>query len=216
MTEERPALWRRVFRLRRARGFGGVWFAALARGGYRRLLIFSKALADPGPPIVARVQAEIRPLRRDDEGAFAALGQEAVEVYRRRLEGGHECWGAWCGGELRHIAWVAFGEAWVEYLGCRLILADDVAYLYRAFTARGYRGLGIAKARWAVCQESLRARRIRLGLCAVVPENREAISTWLDVGYRRVAIARSVGVGRLRRVWLRLDGGGAPDGWRFA
>jgi len=200
----------------REKGFGGVWFGALSRMGYRRLVLLERRLDETVRPVPPRAEAEIRPLRRDDEAAFVALGQEDASVFRNRLEAGHQGWGAWCSGALRYVAWVAFRETEVEYLSCRLVLADDVAYVYRAFAEPRHRRLGLGPATQAACMEVLRGRRFRLVLAAVLPDNPWAFPPWLRVGYRRIAVVRTLGTGRRRRVFVSLDtGSGAPLGWRF-
>jgi GNAT superfamily N-acetyltransferase len=167
-------------------------------------------------PISPRAEAEVRPLRRDDEAAFVTLGQEDASVFRGRLEAGHQGWGAWCSGALRYVSWVAFRETEVEYLSCRLMLADDVGYVYRAFADPPYRRLGLGPATQAACMEMLRRQGFRLVLAAVLPDNPWAFPPWLRVGYRRIGVVRTLGTGLRRRVFVSLDReSGAPAGWKF-
>lgn len=217
MTEDNPAVWARMLRVFREKGVGGVWFAIAARAGYRRLVALERRLDEPPIQVLPETESEIRQLRYDDEAAFAALGQEPAGVFRKRLDGGHRCWGAWCAEGLRHVEWLAFHEAWVEYLGCRLILASDVVYVYRAFTQPQFRGPGLTQATQAACLPVLRQQDCRLALCAVLPENPWAFSPSLKVGYRRVGVISSLGFGGRRLSRVRLDGGGREAaGWRLA
>lgn len=217
MSEGSPAVWVRAARVYREKGLRGVWFAAAARAGYRRLVALEKRLDGSPVEIPPVAGAEIRELGPGDEDAFAALGQEPAAAFRERLESGHRCWGAWCAGGLGHVQWLGFGAAGVEYLGCRLLLSDEVVYVYRAFTLPQLRGRGLTPATQAACLPEVHRQGCRLALCAVLPENRWAFSPWLKVGYRRVGVIRSVAAGRRR--WTRAfpDGGAlTAAGWRLA
>ncbi len=216
MTEGTAPIWVRVLRVHREKGLAGVWFGALARAGYRRLAVLERRFDEPLVAFRPRVEAEIRQLRRDDEGAVTALDQTPGNVFRERLDRGHQCWGAWCGGALRHVEWLAFADACVEYLGIRLLLDADAVYVYRAFTDVSFRGMGFTPATQTACLPTLRRQGFRLAICAVLPENPWAFSPWLKVGYRRIGVLASLAVGSRRRARLRLDGGGrAADGWRL-
>ena len=216
MAEGRAPFWLRVDRVYREKGLGGLWFAALSRTGYRRLIVFERRLDEPIVQVLPRVEAEIRPLRSDDEAAFEGLGQEGAALFRRRLEAGHQGWGAWSGGGLRHTRWCALRETHVEYLRCRLVLEDDVAYIYRSFTQPQYRNLGLAPATGAACLQALRERGFRAMLAAVLPENPAAIAPALRLGYRRVGVVRSIGGGRRPLVAVALDrGADGAHGWAF-
>ncbi len=217
MTDDKPAVWIRMLRVYREKGVGGVWFGILSRAGYRRLVVLERRLDEPLAAFRPGAAVEIRPLRRDDQDAFMALGQTSAAVFHDRLDRGHQCWGAWCAGGLRNIGWLAFKEAWVEYLGCRLILADGVVYFYGAFTHPQYRGLGLTATRAAACLRAVREQGYWLALCAVQPENPSAFSPVLKLGYRRIGVLGSVGFGGWRWSRVRLDGGGrVADGWRLA
>jgi GNAT superfamily N-acetyltransferase len=215
MTGGRAPVLARALRVYREKGLAGVWFGALARAGYRRLVALERPLDEPVVAPQARVEAQVRPLDAADADACAALGQIAAGEFRGELERGRACWGAWCDGGLRHVQWVAFTNAWVEHLGCGLLLDGDAAYVYRAFTEPRYRGLGLTPATQAACLPALRERGYRLAVCAVVPENPWAFTPWLRVGYRRTGVLRSVGLGGRRRAWFSSDRGvAAPRRWR--
>ena len=216
MAYGKAPVWVRLVRVYREKGPGGVWFGALSRVGYRRLVLLERNLGEPVLPVAARADVEVRPLRRDDEAAFAALGQNDARVFRSRLEAGHQCWGAWCSGDLRHVAWLGFREVHVEYLNCRLLLDQGVAYVYRAFTQPAYRRLGLGPATQEKCLQAQRERGCRLVLAAVLPDNPWAYPPWLRVGYRRVAVVRALGAGRWRRIVVTPgERPGARTGWRF-
>lgn len=215
IADARAPIWLSLLRVYREKGPAGVWFGALSRAGYRRLVLLARPLAEPPVPLPPRVEAEIRPLTGDDEAAFAALGQGDAAVFRRRLARGDAAWGAWCGGGLRYVSWVAFRETGVEYLRCRLVLADGVAYVYRAFAEPAYRRLGLGPAVQSACLEGLCRHGFRLALAAVVPENPWAFPPWLKVGYRRIGIVRAIG-SRRPLIAVSVDRPLAtPGGWSF-
>jgi GNAT superfamily N-acetyltransferase len=216
MADGKAPVWVRLVRVYREKGLGGVWFGVLSRIGYRRLVLLERRLDEPVIPVGARVQAEIRLLGPDDEASFVALGQEDAVVFRKRLEAGHLCWGAWCSGRLRHTRWYAFRGTYVEYLRCRLLLDDQVSYMYRSFTQPEYRGLGLAPATGSVCLPALRELGCRLVLAGVVPDNNAAFPSALRVGYRRIGVVRAVGAGRRPAIVVSLDRrSSTPAGWSF-
>jgi len=216
MAEGRPLVWTRAARVYREKGAGGVWFGALSKAGYRRLVLLQVPLSEPVPAVSAGTEADIRPLAAGDATAFAALGQGDAGVFARRVGLGHECWGAWVSGRLRHVAWSALHEAWVEYLRCRVVLDDGVAYAYRAYTEPAYRGLGLGTAVQSASLKALQARGHRFVLAGVLPDNPWAFTPWLRTGYRRVGVVRALGAGGRPRVFVRLHRGGRTAvGWRF-
>ena len=204
----------RLWRVYREKGVAGFWFGALRHAGYRRLMLLERTVGDPLPNLAARVDATIRPLGLDDEAAFAALGQEDPREFARRLESGHQCWGAWVSGALRHVQWLALREAWIEHLGCRLRLHDGVLYVYRAFTQPEFRGAGLAPATHCRGLDAMREQGCTLALCGVAPGYRPALVPWLKVGYRPIGFASTFGSARGRLLRVRL-GPGAPAsrGW---
>jgi GNAT superfamily N-acetyltransferase len=216
MAEGRAPVLVRVARVYREKGPGGVWFAALSRLGYRRLVLVERPLEEPIARLTPRIAAEIRPLRRADEAAFVGLGQEDASVFRRRLEAGHQGWGAWCSGTLRHTRWLAFRETLIEYLRCRLLLDADVAYMHRSFTDAQYRGLGLAPATGAACMQALREQGYRLVVAAVLPEDPSVLPPVLKQGYRRMGMVRAIGGGRRPLIAVTRDRHvEAPPGWRI-
>jgi UDP-N-acetylmuramoyl-tripeptide--D-alanyl-D-alanine ligase len=216
MVVDRSPLPMRLARVWRAKGAAGVWFGALSRFGYRRLVLLERRLDEPIAPVTPRIETVVRRLGRGDEAAFVGLGQEDACTFRERLRAGHQCWGAWGSDVLRHTRWYAFREARVEYLGCRVALGDHVTYMYRSFTQAEYRGLGLAPATAVVSLQALCAQGYRLVLAAVLPENPEAFRPTLKVGYRRIGVVRSIGFGETRLVRVRLDRHAAvPAGWAF-
>lgn len=216
MAQGKAPVLVRLVRVYREKGLGGVWFGTLSRVGYRRLVLLERRLDEPVARVSPRADVEVRVLRHDDEAAFEVLGQGDAGVFRSRLQAGHQCWGAWCAGGLRHVAWLAFREVRVEYLSCRLLLDDDVAYVYRAFTQPSFRRLGLGPATQAVCLRTLHEKGCRLVLAAVLPDNPWAYPPWLMAGYRRIGVVRALGAGRRGRIFVSLDGRSAsPTGWRF-
>ncbi len=216
MHEGKSPIWTRLLRVYREKGPGGVWFGILSLVGYRRLVLLERRLDEPVPEISPRVEAEIRPLRRDDDRAFEALGQGDAGVFRNRLDGGRQCWGAWCSGSLRHAVWAASSEVWVEYLSCWLLLHNGVAYIYRAFTQPEYRRLGLGPATVAQCLRDLQLKGHSVVVVAVLPDNPWAFSPWFKIGFRRIGVVRAFGAGSQPRISVRLDRGARAEArWRF-
>ncbi len=215
MAGGKPPVWVRAARVYREKGAGGVWFGALSKVGYRRLVMLEASLARPVPRLTPRADAEIRPLGPADAEAFAALGQGDAGVFARRAALGHECWGAWIAGRLCHVAWSARAEAWVEYLRCRVVLGDGVVYAYRAYTEPAYRGLGLGTAIQSASLAALRGRGMRSVVAGVLPDNPWAFTPWLRNGFVRVGVARALGGARpllFARLGRGADSGG---GWRL-
>jgi GNAT superfamily N-acetyltransferase len=216
MAQDKPPLRIRLARVYREKGLRGIWFGALAGMGYRRLELLERRFDVPVPEILPRVEAEIRRLQREDERAFEALGQGDASVFRARLEHGDQCWGAWCSGSLRHVSWIAFRDVWVEYLRCRLLLDDGVAYIYRLFTEPEYRRLDVARATLAACLKALHDQGCTVALAVVLPDNPWALYRWSKVRFRRIGVVRALGTGQRPRIFVRLDrGAGAEVHWKF-
>ncbi len=216
MTGRKAPLWNRLLRVYREKGPGGVWFGALSKVGYRRLVLLERRLDEPVTGRSARAEVRIRLLAPGDEAAFVELGQGDAEVFRQRMEQGHECWGAWCAGGLRHVAWIGFRDVEVEYLACRLLLADRHAYVYRAYTEPAYRRLGLGPAAHSLSLRDLQRRGFERSLAAVLPDNPWAYPPWLAVGYRRAGAVRAIGCGARPHVLVAHGSpAAAPPGWRF-
>jgi len=205
MPQGKAPLWVRAGRVYREKGPAGVWFGALSRFGYRRLVLLGRRLDEPVPRCTARVEAEIRRLRPEDEAAFVGLGASDADAFRHRLELGHQCWGAWVSGRLCHFAWLAYREAWVEYLRCRVVLDDGVVYAYNAYTDPECRAWGLSAARQSVCLPRLREEGHEVVLAAILPDNPSALPPCLKVGYRRIGVVRALGAGRRPRILVHLD-----------
>ncbi len=216
MPKGKPPMLARARGVYREKGVAGLWFGTLSKAGYRRLVLLEKRLDEPTPQWSPGVEAKIRPLLPADETAFEALAQCQPGAFRHRLGLGHQCWGAWVSGQLRHFAWLARGEAWVEYLRCRLSLDDGVLYSYNAYTDPGYRELGLSAARQSACLPSLRAQGQRAVLAAVLPDNPWGLPNCLKLGYRGIGIVRAIGLGPRPWVFARIDRARAPGpGFRF-
>jgi len=206
----------RLRRMYREKGIAGFWYGVLGHAGYRRLLLLERGLGEPLPELTTADATLVRPLRAEDHAAFAALGQESAVEFRKRLEHGHQCWGAWCSGVLRHVQWLALGEVWIEHLDCRLRLDERVVYVYRAFTDPEFRGRGLAPAVHARGLAAMRERGFTLALCGVAPGNRPALSPWLKVGYRRIGFASTLRRRRGRLLQVSADrSAGASPRWKI-
>ena len=191
-----------------------IWFRALARlGVYRRLLLIERRLDQPIPDLPLPASIAMRLLGPDDIPAYLAFrpDQRAEEI-AERLARGHWCLAAWRDGRVVSAAWGAPGRAPLEYLDWDLPLAPDEAYSYDLYTAPAARGRGMTPATRAPHLLLARDRGYRRLLATLLPENRRALRTPEQLGYRVIGRLGYVGVGRWRRRFCRLRPGAEPAG----
>jgi len=173
-----------------------IW-QALATAGVRRLQIHCRVVRKPA---IAVSGVAVRPVSSGDADAYRALrpDPEITEAeFQRRLQSGDRCVGAWEGGRLVGIRWLAIEEASIPYLGLRLPLAPDACYVYEAFTAPDQRHRGIGNLlSVATGAEACSLGRTKI-LSGVLPENRAGVA-FIRSWSRPLGVVGSVRLGRWR------------------
>jgi GNAT superfamily N-acetyltransferase len=161
---------------------------ALGETFYRRLLLLEAAtesLSEPPPATQSLEFAFLAP-------SGPASTRSAKSVPRLPPS---DCGGATAAsasvvtGGSSPFAWIAFEEAPVAYLGCRLLLAPGVAYLYDTYTAPSARGGGISSSTWLALARQLSTEGFQTILAAVLPENRAARRAMAKLPYRVIGKA---------------------------
>jgi Acetyltransferase (GNAT) family len=184
----------------RREGLRSLWFKVLGETVYRRLLLL-EASTDGLPPADAEGTFEFSFLSSDELGEGVAGTTRAESALR--LQRGDRCFCTRRDGRLVAASWIAFDEASVEYLDCRLLLSPGVAYLYDVYTAPDARGGGIFGASWFALAGALRDEGVHTILSALLPENRSARRAFAKLPYRVVGTFGYVQLGSWRRRFLR-------------
>jgi hypothetical protein len=186
----------RAFDVTRSEGLRALWFKALGETFYRRLLLLeapTESRSEPPPQSL-----EFAFLAPNELGDYA-FGEHGPETAAERLRRGDRCFGVRRDRELVAVRWIAFEEAFVDYLGCRMRLAPGVAYLYDAYTAPAARGAGIFSFTWFTLAGRLSAEGFHTILGTVLPENRAARRAMAKLPYRVVGKVGYVRLGPWKR-----------------
>lgn len=182
---------------------------------YRRLGLFEVPLApDPPRPVDAATGIAVRRLADspEDLAAYAVLRPDAVpDETRARLRRGDDCFVAQLDGRLVSSVWLASGVVPVAYLECELVLGPDEAYAYDAYTQPGLRGLDVGTWRTELMKDHARAAGRRRMLSLQLPENRSQSRRSVRRGYRRLGVVGWYGIGRWRRMFVRLADDSPPE-----
>lgn len=188
-------------------GLRELWFGLLARTCYRRLWLVELDLEEIPPVPPPRAPLSFGFLGEPELAEYARFRPDDAASARERFARGERCLAARSDGAIVSARWIASGEAVLEYLGRRLRLAPDEAFVHAAYTSPAFRGRGIAAACIHEYARRLRAEGHRRVLAAVGPENVPAIRSQARAGYRRMGTIGWVGVGPWRRHFLRADAG---------
>jgi Acetyltransferase (GNAT) family len=192
----------RAIEVQRREGLRALWFKALGETFYRRLLLLEAPTESQSEPPPATQSLEFAFLAPSEAGEYT-FGEIGPETAAARLRRGDRCFCVRRDGRLVAVRWIAFEEAPVEYLGCRLLLAPGVAYLYDTYTAPAARGGGIFSSTWFMLARQLSTEGFQTILAAVLPENRGARRAMAKLPYRVVGKAGYVRLGPWRRCFLR-------------
>jgi len=181
---------------------------------YRRMILVERDLVPlPAVPDLS-LPIEIGPLRfPEDSAALASFRPEQSSVSTlSRVEKGNLCFAVWHEGKIVHAGWVAVRRTWVEYLNRDLLLGERDIFIFDSFTLQGYRRRHLANARSAVVSDYFSERGFRRSLGLVAVENKPGLAVPDSLGYRRIGLYASLGVGRWSRAWSRpLLGGEIPQ-----
>jgi SAM-dependent methyltransferase/ribosomal protein S18 acetylase RimI-like enzyme len=199
-------LGRRVVAVARYTGMRGLWFAVLGELGYRRVAIRECILDEPFPENGPRIPVALELLddtQIDEYNAFRRVVDP--DSARRRLAVGDKCFVARHGRSIVSTLWASTGRAQCEYLSRSIPIADDEAYMYDAFTAPEWRGLGVHPALTSEMHRYYRTAGKRRSICFTGPENMPAMTA--KTGYRRIGIIGYVGIRTIRHHFRRMDRG---------
>jgi ribosomal protein S18 acetylase RimI-like enzyme len=155
------------------------------------------------PDVEPRVPVTFAPLGPDHVDDYVRLRPDAdPDDVRDRFRRRHVCFGGWLDGRLVQACWVGIERARVDYLDCWIHLGSGVGYLQDLYTEPELRGVGLHRSMYPHMFRYFRNTGSPAVLAAFQPENRVQ-RIFGRLGFRPVAVARSVGLGQLRRVWER-------------
>ena len=180
---------------------------ALAATCYSRLILLERWLDESLPQLESRIELEYSLLGLAEVGDYLALVPGASDrQVQARLRRGDRCFAARHHGRLVGVSWASTGRVVVPYLHARLTLRPDEAIVDGAYVAPGLRGLRVSSSAGSHRLRWLRAAGYRRVLAAVLPENTVAfLPPVKKLAYHRLGTAHSIGVGRWRRVVIRLN-----------
>jgi Acetyltransferase (GNAT) family len=192
----------RALDIQRREGLRALWFKALGETVYRRLLLLEASLESQSEPPPPPRLLEFAFLAPGEVGEYP-FGEHGSETAAERLRRGDRCFCVRRDGHVVAVRWIAFEEASIEYLGCRLRLAPGVAYFYDSYTSPTARGSGIFSSTWFILARQLSSEGVHTVLAAVLPENRAALRAMEKLPYRVVGNVGYVRLGPRRRCFLR-------------
>jgi GNAT superfamily N-acetyltransferase len=158
----------------REEGPAGLWIRFVQwLGIYRRFVVCGGRV--PGPPEPARIPVECAILRPDQVEEYLAFrpDQDAAEI-RGRLDAGNRCFVARSDGRIIGSLWCFERRAWIEYVGCEILLADDTYFVDDEYVLPDFRGLRVADALLALHRVLMQEAGYRRSACLIWPENRVA------------------------------------------
>jgi SAM-dependent methyltransferase len=201
----------RAAEILRQEGLRSLWFKLLGETVYRRLDLVSRDI--PLQPVHRQPASDLQFgfLQAGEVAEFLRFRDYADrETVLDRLRQGQHCFLVRDRGAIVHCCWAATGAARIDYLDCSVRLADDVVYVYEAYTGHGNRGRSLSSLRSFVLEDFFRRRGLRRLLGVVWPENPSIYRSMEKAGYRVIGRMGYVGMGRLRRHFLRHEGGEPP------
>ena len=194
-------------------GLWSLWIKVLGETVYRRILLLERLLAEPVSKEPSRLPVTVRRLEEEQIGAYAAF-QPASDLsdIRRRLKEGHQCYAAWHENRIIRVLWITTGSARIKYLGCRIRLASDEAYLYDSFTRPEYRGQNIPAAMPRHYVPKLLADGIRRMVADILPENQPGLRHAVKNGWKPIGLIGYFKLGPYRHDFCRMYGDSPPPG----
>ena len=186
---------------------------------HRRAVVLVRAVGEPFPDASARIPVEISLLRRDEVDDYAAFQSDTdARAAHRRLDRGDTCFIARHRGAIVNACWTGTGSVWIPYLGCRVDLAPDEAYVYNHYTDPRFRGNDVPSVRTGFMLRHFRGLGYRHLAAIVIPGNEPAFRSFEKSGYRRIGIVGTVRIGpwRFHRMsaWHRRESARAPRSGR--
>ena len=181
----------------------GTWLMKVRTTFHRRMVLVERALSPPPPMPELPVRAEIGLMSPREVASAGTAFRDDLDPssVSERLARGDSCFAVRVEGEIVHMAWVAVQRATVEYLGRDLMLEPDEIFIFDSFTLPEYRGMKIAQARGAHVAGYYAERGYRRSLGVVAVENSAGLAVPEALGYRRIGIYSTLGLGRWCRAW---------------
>lgn len=170
---------------------------ALAVLGYRRLLVFERAV---DTPVEGGAAAEVVELGDATVDEYLAMRPDADPAdVRWRLARGDLALMARVDGRAIHASWVTRETAWIDYLGLWFPLGRGEVLVYDTYTTPAVRGGDVSRQRMRETVRRLREAGDRTMVAVTLPENRAGVRLNLKSGYRATGrYVRSFGLGRFR------------------
>lgn len=195
-----PTFADRVAQAYAGSGARGLWFGALGRVAYRRLLVLERRLDDDRAEPRQPGGGALRVVELHDAHAYRRLRpDQPVEEFARRRAAGALCFAAVDGDRVVGATWAQRGGGWCAYLEREIGLPDDEVYLFDTLVDACRRGARIAPAIALAQVDALRARGVVRLVATVLPENRASLRARARSGFRICGRMGWVGVGRWRR-----------------
>jgi hypothetical protein len=196
---------RRAAEVLRSEGAQSLWFRVLGETVYRRMILVERCLKEPVIEVQAAVPVTVTLLHENELAEYLAFrsGAEAAEI-RNRLERGYKCFVARQADAIASTCWAAIGSARIDYLGCKIQLADDEAFSYDSYTTPRFRNMNVPAVRGNEMVRHFRDLSYFRFVAVVVPENKAAFRPVEKVGYRRFGVIGYVKLGRWRRFFCRV------------
>jgi len=196
----------RAFEVLHSEGLASLWFKALSRTIYRRVILFERSLAGTSRTPTSSPSVTISLLKEQETNDYLSLQPKAdPDEIRQRLQEGQWCFVARCEGRLVHACWAAAARAWIEYLAQEIPLASDEVYSFESLTAPGWRGQNIAGARSVYMARFFQTAGYQRMIAVVVPENKPALRAVEKAGYRPFGVMGYIKLGKWRHDFCRVS-----------
>jgi len=161
-------------------------------------LVFERQLDDTHPKTEAKIEVAVRLIQNYDFHKIAK-GFKKLEIKaKERFEKGHMCIVADLRGELVHVMWIAFNEAYAGELERKLLISPGAAYMYDGYTVSEYRGLGIAPKVMAEAFVHLYRKGIRNVYACIRYNNFPSIRYVQKEGFRKIGAIIFTAIFRFR------------------
>lgn len=180
---------RRLRNILSTEGWKGIWFRALSRTVYRRLVLVERALDKAPPSVSSQLNLKFGLLQAHELDDYYSLQPDAKpEVIRKRLTLEMKCFTARLNGRLVAVCWASTVAAHIDYLEQELQLAPEEVYIFDSYTSTECRGQNVAGARGAYIIRYFQNAGYKRLIGSFLPENKPAIRPLVKLGYHPFAI----------------------------
>ncbi|MBW2446707.1 MAG: hypothetical protein JRG83_12350 [Deltaproteobacteria bacterium] len=214
-SNESPLVARALARLREE-GLAGLWLRTLRwLGVYRRYVLAGGPDEGRSPPCDVPVACARLEAHEIEEYLKFRPEQDRATILHR-FDEGDWCFVGRCDGRIAVAIWIARDSAWLEFLSCRILLAERAFYLYDLFVVPEHRGNRVAGPvlafRIAAMREAGYDRKVILN----EPENPAALRRSVHHGNTVIAWLSCLQLGPWRRLRLHSVGDDAEPWVRLA